>query len=125
MKLLYFLFLITPFLTACSNEPTNRDLESLANSQLSKLISILHNESFAGLSISKISGVNDLKIESVEKVQCSLENNNSRIYLCDILVKYEIIVSQNSLSDLVGMSGKKSELRKIKLFKSNNGWEII
>ena len=121
----YFSFFASLLLVACSNEPSNRDLENIANSQISKLISLIHNESLGGLSISKIAGVKDFKIDGIEKIQCTPENQNSKIYACDVLVKYEILTSQNSLSELVGFSGKKSEVKKIRLFKGNGGWEII
>jgi len=109
----------------CSNEPSNRDLENIANSQITKFISIIHNESLGGLSISKIAGVKDFKIDGIEKIQCAPESQNSKIYACDVLVKYEILTSQNSLSELVGFSGKKSEVKKIRIFKGSSGWEII
>jgi hypothetical protein len=119
-----FIFLF-PFFVACSSEPSNRDLENIANSQVSKLISIVHNESLGGLSISKIAGIKDFKIDGIEKIQCIPESQNSKIYFCDVLVKYEIFTAQNSLSELVGFSGKRNEVKKIKLFKVNGTWEII
>ena len=67
----------------------------------------------------------DFKIEGVEKIQCIPENQNSKIFTCDLLIKYEVLTSQNSLSELVGFSGKKSEIKKIKIFKGSSGWEII
>jgi hypothetical protein len=118
-------FAIILLLLGCSTEPSSRDLENIANSQVSKLISIVHNESLGGLSISKIAGIKDFKINGVEKIQCIPENQNSKIYACDVLIKYEILTSQNSLSELVGFSGKKSEVKKIRIFKGSSGWEII
>ena len=112
-------------LSSCSNEPSNQDLEKIANSQALKLISIVHNDSLGGLSISKIAGIKDLKIDSTEKVQCIPESQHSKIYACDVLIKYEILTTQNSLSELIGFSGKKSEVRKIRIFKGSSGWEII
>ena len=125
MYKIYFFLFASLLLAGCSNEPSNRDLENIANSQISKLISLIHNESLGGLSISKIAGVKDFKIDAVEKIQCILENQNSKIYACDVLIKYEILTSQNSLSELVGFSGKKSEVKKIRIFKGSSGWEII
>jgi hypothetical protein len=125
MYKIYFSFLISLLVAGCSNEPSNRDLENIANSQITKFISIIHNESLGGLSISKIAGVKDFKIDGIEKIQCTPENQNSKIYACDVLVKYEILTSQNSLSELVGFSGKKSEVKKIRIFKGSSGWEII
>ena len=123
-KILFF-FVTFLSLTGCSNEPTSRDLENIANTQASKLISIIYNESFGGLSISKMVVIKDFKIEGVEKIQCIPENQNSKIFTCDLLIKYEVLTSQNSLSELVGFSGKKSEIKKIKIFKGSSGWEII
>ena len=119
---IFFAYLL---LVGCTNEPSTRDLENIANSQVSKLISIVHNESLGGLSISKIAGIKDFKIDGVEKIQCIPENQNSKIYACDVLIKYEILTSQNSLSELVGFTGKKSEVKKIRIFKGSSGWEII
>lgn len=121
----WFLYFLIPVLIACSEEPSNRDFESLSNSQVTKIVSKLHAQNFSGLTLAKISGVQDIKIESVEKIQCISENNVSKIFVCDILIKYEIISSENSLSDLIGFSGKKSDLKKLKLLKINNGWEIL
>ena len=119
---IFFAYLL---LFGCTNEPSTRDLENIANSQVSKLISIVHNESLGGLSISKIAGIKDFKIDGIEKIQCTPESQNSKIYVCDVLVKYEILTSQNSLSELVGFTGKKSEVKKIRIFKGSSGWEII
>ena len=80
------------------------------------------NEPYA---ISKIAGIKDFKIDGIEKIQCTPESQNSKIYVCDVLVKYEILTSQNSLSELVGFTGKKSEVKKIRIFKGSSGWEII
>jgi hypothetical protein len=123
-KVLYFFF-ISLLLAGCSNEPSNRDLQNIANSQISNLISIINNDSLGGLSISKITGVKDLKIDGIEKIQCIPEIQNPKIYACDVLVKYEILTSQNSFSELVGFSGKKSEFKKIRVFRGSGGWEII
>ena len=122
---IFFLIFFLALLGACSNEPSNQDVENITNSQVSKLISILHNDSFGGLSISKIAGIKDFKIDSIEKVQCIPESQHSKIYACDVLIKYEVLTAQKSLSELVGFSGKKSELRKIRIFKGSAGWEII
>jgi hypothetical protein len=125
MRILLISFIIIPLLISCSSEPSAKDIELISNNQISKITSILHSDNFSGVTLSKITGIQDIKIESVEKIQCLAENTNSKIYLCDVLIKYEVKVSQNSISDLVGFSGKKSELKKLKLFKSNNGWEIL
>ena len=69
--------------------------------------------------------VYNIKIDGIEKIQCTPESQNSKIYVCDVLVKYEILTSQNSLSELVGFTGKKSEVKKIRIFKGSSGWEII
>lgn len=121
----FYIFFALLLLVGCTNEPSSRDLKNIANSQVSKLISIVHNESLVGLSISKIVGIKDFKIDGVEKIQCISENQNSKIYVCDVLIKYEILTSQNSLSEFVGFSGKKSEIKKIRIFKGSGGWEII
>ena len=65
---IFFAYLL---LVGCTNEPSTRDLENIANSQVSKLISIVHNESLGGLSISKIAGIKDFKIDGIEKIQCT------------------------------------------------------
>ena len=112
-------------LFGCGGEPSDRDLASLSSAQVTKILEVIHRERLGSLSIGKIVGIRDIIVDSVEKIQCSLESQSSRIYLCDVLVKFEVMASNNSISAIVGFSGKKSQVEKVRLFKSSSGWEII
>jgi hypothetical protein len=120
-----FISLILTTLLGCSEEPSANDLDKLGQSEINKILFNLREDRISNISISKITGVQDIKVESIEKVQCLRKQVDSKVFLCDLMIKYEIIVDKNSLSNLVGFGGKKVEIKQVKLLKGKSGWELI
>jgi len=120
-----FISLILTTLLGCSEEPSANDLDKLGQSEINKILFNLREDRISNISISKITGVQDIKVESIEKVQCLRNQVDSTVFLCDLMIKYEIIVDKNSLSNLVGFGGKKVEIKQVKLLKGKSGWELI
>jgi hypothetical protein len=124
MRHIFFL-LILSILLGCSEEPSANDLDKLGQSEINKILFNLRKDRINNISLSKITGVQDIKIESIEKVQCLKKQADSKLFLCDLMIKYEIIVDDNSISNLIGFGGKKVEIKQVKLLKGKSGWELI
>ena len=124
MRFIFFSIFIY-VLIGCSEEPSANDLDKLGQSEINKILFNLREDRISNINLSKITGVQDIKIESIEKVHCLKKQVDSKIFLCDLIIKYEIIVDKNSLSNLVGFGGKKVEIKQVKLFKGKSGWELI
>jgi len=118
------LFLCT-LLSACSNEPSDRDIDLVSIDYLKNKADNIKSKNFTGISISDISGLKDMRFESAEKIQCIPEASKSKIFICEILLKYEVLSEDNSISNFLGFFGKKSEVIKLRLFQSKEGWSLL
>lgn len=124
MRYLFFIILCGA-LGGCSLEPSSNDLQSIVEQHNEKVKKLILRDKVFGVGISDVLGVEDMKIVSVEKLGCVREVSESRIYFCDVGVKYSISAGKNSVIDLVGFSGEKSELRRLKLAKILGTWEVV
>ncbi len=126
MKLLHCsLLLVFVLLISCSYDPTDKAIDFVSKEYLKNKLDNIKNKNFTGVSISDISGFKDIRFQSAEKIQCIPETSKSKIFTCDVLIKYEVISENNSISNLFGFVGNQSEMVKFRIFESKDGWRLL
>ena len=121
----FFLVFLLLILSGCSSEPSNNDLKKILDQKNNKLKTIVLEKKILGVGVSNLLGVEDIKLLSVEKLKCIEDSEGSKLFNCDIAIKYSISASKTSIVDLIGMSGDNTEIRRLKLIKISNAWEVI
>lgn len=124
MKFLCSLIFIIA-LVGCAVEPSASDLKDIVDQKNKKIKLITFQKKILGVSISDVLGVNDIQIVSVEKIKCEPEVGQSKVYYCDVVIKYTISVNDRSIIDFVGFSGDQVESHRLKLIKIDDKWEVL
>ena len=120
-----FCFILGILLLGCSTEPSDLDLRNIVDQKNVKLKAVVFEKKILGVGIADVLGVNDIEILNVEKIKCNGESNGSKVYDCDVAIKYSVFSNNNSIISLVGLSGVQVEVYRLKLVKIENNWEIL
>lgn len=110
-----------PLLIACSGEPSE--------SEIRKAIQDSYSQGDHSILSSKISeaiisstGVKDIKLENIEKINCVSNAKNS--YVCEYVMEYTINADNGSLAEMFGATGKKRTISRSKFLKTSKSWII-
>lgn len=108
-----------PFIVACGGEPSERDIKkAIQDSYSQETNSILSSKIGEALLLS--TGVKDVKLENIEKINCISHAKNS--YICEYVLEYTINVADGSLAEMFGAKGKKRTITRSKFLKTSKIW---
>jgi hypothetical protein len=124
-KISYFkiatMLITTLFIVACSSEPSEKDIKkAIQDSYSQETNSIFFSK--IGVALLSSAGFKDIKIESIEKINCVSNAKNS--YICEYVLEYTIKVDDGSLAEMLGAKGKKRTLARSKFLKTSKSWII-
>ena len=119
-KIISFILTI-PLITACSGEPSDKDIKkAIQDSYSQDSNSILSSK--MGEAILSSTGVKDIKLENIEKINCVSHAKNS--YICEYVMEYTIKADDGSLAHIFGVNGKKRTISRSKFLKTSKSWII-
>ena len=107
------------FIAACSGEPSEKDIiKAIQDSYSQDTKSILSSK--IGEALLSSTGVKDIKLENVEKINCVSNAKNS--YVCEYVMEYTIKADDGSLAEMFGAKGKKRTITRSKFLKTSKSW---
>lgn len=110
-----------PFIAACSGEPSEKDIRKAIQDSYSQETSSILSSKIGEVLLSS-TGVKDIKLENVEKINCISNAKNS--YICEYVMEYTIKVDDGSLAEMFGAKGKKRTIARSKFLKTSKSWII-
>jgi len=115
------LFCCTLLLVGCAGEPSSTEVHKAVEDLFSNDSSALNQKNLLGV-IATSAGIKEIKLNSVDKIGC--EPNGKNAYLCEVAVEYTITSSEGSISELLGVGGRKHSVNKYRLIKTSKSWII-
>lgn len=113
--------LMVPLIVGCSGEPSEKDIKKAIQDSYSQgSNSILSSK--MGEAILSSTGVKDVTLENIEKINCVSHAKNS--YICEYVMEYTIKADDGSLAHIFGANGKKRTISRSKLLKTSKSWVI-
>jgi hypothetical protein len=111
--------MVSPFIVACSGEPSEKDIKkAIQDSYIQETNSILSSK--IGEVLLSSTGVKDIKLENIEKINCVSHAKNS--YVCEYVMEYTIKADDGSLAEMFGAKGKKINIARSKFLKTSKSW---
>ena len=111
--------LIVPLIPGCSGEPSEKDIKkAIQDSYSQETNSILSSK--IGEALLSSTGVKDIKLENIEKINCVSHAKNS--YICEYVMEYTIKADDGSLAEMIGAKGKKRTITRSKFLKTSKSW---
>jgi hypothetical protein len=124
-KISYFkvvtILMSIPFIVACSGEPSEKDIKKAIQDSYSQETNSIFSSKI-GEALLSSTGVKDIKLENIEKINCVSHAKNS--YFCEYVMEYTIKADDGSLAEMFGAKGKKRSIMRSKFFKTSKSWII-
>ena len=116
-----FLF-ITFLIVGCSNEPSDIDVKQAIEQSIRMDVSNATKRKILGIDINSALGIGELKINTIEKIECKSEGKKS--YYCNVLVDYEFLSPIGGLTDLIGGVPRYRKIGSYRLVNTSTGWIV-
>lgn len=113
--------LIVPLIVGCSGEPSEKDIKKAIQDSYNQDSNLILSSKI-GEAILSSTGVKDIKLENIEKINCVSHAKNS--YICEYVMEYTIKVEDGSLAHMFGANGKKRTISRSKFLKTTKSWII-
>lgn len=108
-------------LVACNSQPNSTEIQKAVIDGYKYNSNYLSGSKIAELFLGSV-GIQNMKIDTVEKIECSENIKNSCI--CEYVIEYTIASNEGSLADLVGANGRKRTTERSRFVKTSKGWII-
>jgi hypothetical protein len=121
----YFTVLIcfTTLLVGCAKEPSNEDVVKIISSRIKDDASNLIDKKFLGINVGSVLGIDQIKINAVEKIACEPIVNKK--ITCQVLVDYEFVNKKDGLTELLGGLPKTKQIVEYQFVLTSQGWQVL
>ena len=124
MKIRFIPMMIaTTLLWGCSSEPSHLEVRKSIEEAMNRDIANITERKILGLDLGTALGINRLKINEVEKIDCV--NISKKIVTCEVLLDYEILTQPGGIADLLGGAQRVRKVNTYKFVKTTNGWNVV
>jgi len=117
----FFLSIIF-LIVGCSNEPSDIDVKEAIEQSIRMDETKATKRKILGLDINSALGIGELKINTIEKIECKSEGK--KIYYCNVLVDYVFLSPIGGLTDLIGGVPRYRKIGSYRLVNTSTGWIV-
>ena len=109
-------------LSGCGGEPSELQIKTALEANLSASKSSIQSSIF-GAALLGLSGIRDVRLDSLEKVGCEQTGDNA--YQCQVIVQITVHGDQQGVGALFGITGSHKQALKVTMLKSSQGWYLV
>ena len=117
------LFCSTTLLVGCSKEPSNEDVVKIISSYIKEDAANLIDKNFLGVNLGSVLGIDQLKINAIEKIACEPIVNKK--ITCQVLVDFEFVNKKDGLTELLGGVPKTKKIVEYQFVQTSQGWQVV
>jgi hypothetical protein len=121
----YFSILLccTTLLIGCAKEPSDEDVVKVISNSIKEDAANLIDKNFLGVNLGNVLGIDQLKINAVEKIACEpIVNKN---ITCQVLVDFEFVNKKDGLTELLGGLPKTKKIVEYQFVQTSQGWQVL
>jgi hypothetical protein len=121
----YFSILLfcTSLLIGCSKEPSDEDVVKVISNSIKEDAANLIDKNFLGVNLGNALGIDQLKINAVEKIACEPIVNKK--ITCQVLVDFEFVNKKDGLTELLGGLPKTKKIVEYQFVQTSRGWQVL
>lgn len=121
----YFSILLfcTTLLIGCAKEPSDEDVVKVISNSIKEDAANLIDKNFLGVNLGNVLGIDQLKINAVEKIACEPIVNKK--ITCQVLVDFEFVNKKDGLTDLLGGLPKTKKIVEYQFVQTSQGWQVL
>ena len=121
----YFSILLcwTALLMGCAKEPSNEDVVKIISISIKEDAANLINKKFLGVNMGSVLGIDQLKINVIEKIACEPIVNKK--ITCQVLVDFEFLNKKDGLTELLGGLPKTKKIVEYQFVQTSQGWQVV
>ena len=121
----YFSILLfcTTLLIGCAKEPSDEDVVKVISNSIKEDAANLIDKNFLGVNLGIVLGIDQLKINAVEKIACEPIVNKK--ITCQVLVDFEFVNKKDGLTELLGGLPKTKKIVQYQFLQTSQGWQVL
>ena len=121
----YFSILLfcTTLLIGCAKEPSDEDVVKVISNSIKEDAANLIDKNFLGVNLGDVLGIDQLKINTVEKIACEPFVNKK--ITCQVLVDFEFVNKKDGLTELLGGLPKTKKIVEYQFVQTSQGWQVL
>ena len=121
----YFSILLfcTTLLIGCAKEPSDEDVVKVISNSIKEDAANLIDKNFFGVNLGNVLGIDQLKINAVEKIACEPIVNKK--ITCQVLVDFEFVNKKDGLTELLGGLPKTKKIVEYQFVQTSQGWQVL
>ena len=121
----YFSILLfcTTLLIGCAKEPSDEDVVKVISNSIKEDAANLIDKNFLGVNLGNVLGIDQLKINAVEKIACEPIINKK--ITCQVLVDFEFVNKKDGLTELLGGLPKTKKIVEYQFVQTSQGWQVL
>ena len=121
----YFSILLfcTTLLIGCAKEPSDEDVVKVISNSIKEDAANLIDKNFLGVNLGNVLGIDQLKINAVEKIACEPIVNKK--ITCQVLVDFEFVNKKDGLTELLGGLPKTKKIVEYQFVQTSQGWQVV
>lgn len=113
----------TTLLLGCAKEPSNEDVVKIISSSIKEDAANLIDKKFLGVNLGSVLGIDQLKINTIEKIACEPIVNKKTT--CQVLVDFEFVNKKDGLTELLGGVPKTKKIVEYQFVQTSQGWQVL
>jgi hypothetical protein len=113
----------TTLLLGCAKEPSNEDVVKIISSSIKEDAANLIDKKFLGVNLGSVLGIDQLKINTIEKIACEPIVNKK--VTCQVLVDFEFLNKKDGLTELLGGLPKTKKIVEYQFVQTSQGWQVV
>ena len=121
----YFSILLccTTLLIGCAKEPSDEDVVKVISNSIKEDAANLIDKNFLGVNLGNVLGIDQLKINAVEKIACEPIVNKK--ITCQVLVDFEFVNKKDGLTELLGGLPRTKKIVEYQFVQTSQGWQVL
>jgi hypothetical protein len=110
-------------LIGCAKEPSDEEVYKVISNSIREDASNLIDKKVFGINLGSVLGVEQLKINAIEKIACDSTVNKK--VTCQVLVDFEFVNKKDGLTELLGGIPRTKKIVEYQFIKTSQGWQVL
>ena len=119
----FLIMLFCATLIGCSKEPSDDEVTKVIANVIKEDAANLIDKNFLGVNLGSVLGIDQLRINTIEKIACEPIVNNK--ITCQVLVDFEFINKKDGLTELLGGVPKTKKIIEYQFVQTSQGWQVL
>jgi hypothetical protein len=107
----------------CAKEPSNEDVVKIISISIKEDAANLIDKKFLGVNMGSVLGIDQLKINVIEKIACEPIVNKK--ITCQVLVDFEFLNKKDGFTELLGGLPKTKKIFEYQFVQTSQGWQVV